>query len=98
LEPHEGNSDNNDDGKEKEKLKFYEQQMFLFLKQCATYHEKNAELLVDCRNCAISFCKDHEDDIAHKDHEDGIAHKDACAPLELCLRINLSVMNNQHNI
>ncbi|XP_054011724.1 uncharacterized protein LOC128894191 [Hylaeus anthracinus] len=48
------------------KLKYYEEQMFKFLKSCAVCHNRNVKELKDCPNCPnASFCTKHKNDTMH---------------------------------
>ncbi|XP_071556488.1 uncharacterized protein [Temnothorax nylanderi] len=65
-----------------------ETEMFYFPRECLVCHERNAQSLKDCQKCLASFCQNHED---------GIEHGDLCAPLELCLYVDLFSMGEENN-
>ncbi|XP_011865162.1 PREDICTED: uncharacterized protein LOC105560561 [Vollenhovia emeryi] len=59
----------------------YEEQMFVYPKECVICNELDGQSLKDCRDCAASHCKDHIN---------GTEHKDICGPLGLCYRLHVS--------
>ncbi|XP_011865065.1 PREDICTED: uncharacterized protein LOC105560504 [Vollenhovia emeryi] len=61
-------------------LELYENQMFLFPRECVVCYKPDSQSLKNCRDCAASYCKDHID---------GIEHKEICGTLGLCFRLNL---------
>ncbi|XP_011865066.1 PREDICTED: uncharacterized protein LOC105560506 [Vollenhovia emeryi] len=61
-------------------LELYENQMFLFPRECVVCYKLDGQSLKNCRDCAASYCKDHIY---------GIEHMEICGPLGLCFRLNL---------
>ncbi|XP_011865055.1 PREDICTED: uncharacterized protein LOC105560499 [Vollenhovia emeryi] len=66
------------------RLEIYEKQMIMFPRECIVCNKPDSLSLIDCRDCAASFCEDHID---------SIQHKDICGPLGLCFKLNLSLFN-----